>query len=162
MSTGLALLRLPSKQSQPERGQFEHSVSKTMPVRCEIRWYTSEVDDSADFQRKSRLPPAVSDSVAEPFRSMLTSVLCSAFTSQRHRANISFTAKEMKTLRQVAGVGGAYHSSRKQEKQGSYGGCCWASAESSYQSEWGAEFSAKRAAEVQQHEYATIERFASF
>lgn len=79
VSLGSKFSRLPPKPKQPRHGQKEDSVQETMSVCSELRRCPAEVDDSAVFERNSRLPLAVQDNILESRNSTLVSVLRFAF-----------------------------------------------------------------------------------
>lgn len=61
VGTGLKLSRMLWKRKMRRHGQFQISISETLPMRYKMRCYPAELDVSADFKKDSRPPSAVRD-----------------------------------------------------------------------------------------------------
>lgn len=75
--------------------------------------YPREVATLAAFKRNSRLPPAIRDKSMEKRGFLVLALLRSAFIGKKHRANIFFSAEDVKFLREMAWDWGADHYARE-------------------------------------------------
>lgn len=162
VSTGLTLVCLPPKRREPRYSQFETFVLKALPVEYETRRILTEVSVSGVFKRSSRLPSAVWDEVLNSRRSTLNFFLCPASIIRKHPANIFLTVEDVKFLKKMTWVCGAYQHWKKQRGEARTKvlfepGQCRSTSMGCKRL-----ISAKRAAELQHRRYAVSEGFGIF
>lgn len=100
--------RLPPKRKEPGNGQSEDFVSEAIKVEYEMRRCPTEIDVSAFFKRNERLQLAIRDEILGSCRAALVILLHSAFSNNRHWANVFLTVERVKFLRKMAWARGAY------------------------------------------------------
>lgn len=96
------------KAQNLKHGRLADSVFESHPVGYDSRQYLGTLSVFMELKQSSRLPPALQGNDLEFRTPSLVALLRPAFTPSGHRGNLLFKVEEVKFLRDMVRVRGAY------------------------------------------------------